>query len=146
MLILSKYSYEFISDTYEFKEELFIKMMMSISSFDLTLSLFYFDEEIFVKLRNELKWNFRSFDISWGQCLGIKSRTFSYHEDLIRSTLDITFYSWKIYGFFTMMLKRNCIIRLSEHIHNVSRSGQNSFLTNIIVGKICYLFLKFKIW
>ena len=66
MLILSKYSYDFWSDAYEFKEELFIKMMMSISSFDLTLSLFYFDEEILVKLRNELKSNFRSLDTFLG--------------------------------------------------------------------------------
>ena len=146
MLILRKYSNDFISDAYEFKEELFINMMISISSFDLTLSLFYFDEEMFVKLRNELKSNFRSLDISWGQCLGNKSRTFSYREDLIRSKLDITFYSWKMYDFFTMTITRNCIIRLSEHKHNESRSGQNSFLTNIIVGKFRYLFLKFKIW
>ena len=39
-------------------------MMISISSYDLTLSLFYFDEEISAKLQNELKWNFRFLDIS----------------------------------------------------------------------------------
>ena len=76
MLILRKYSNDFISDAYEFKEELFIDMMMSISSFDLTLSLFYFDEEIFVKLRNELKSNFRFLNISWDRWSDDKSRAF----------------------------------------------------------------------
>ena len=64
IIILRKYTYDLILYTYEFNEVLLEKMMISISSKNLTLSLFYFDEEIFAKLRNELKSNFRSLDIS----------------------------------------------------------------------------------
>ena len=75
-------------------------MMMSISSYDLTLSLFYFDEEIFVNLRNELKSNFLPLNISWDQWLEIKSRTFSYHEVSIKTKLVCTFHVWIIYDCF----------------------------------------------
>ena len=62
MSILSKYSYDFISDTYEFNEELLVKMMMSISLYDLTLSSFYFDEGIFVKITKWIEIKFSILD------------------------------------------------------------------------------------
>ena len=67
ILILSKCSYDLILIAHEVEKELLVKMMMSISSYDLTLSLFYFDEEIYAKSRNELKSNFRFLIISWDQ-------------------------------------------------------------------------------
>ena len=45
-------------------KKILVKMITSFSSCDLILSVFYFDEEIFEKLRNELKSNFRSLNIS----------------------------------------------------------------------------------
>ena len=80
--------------------------MMSISSYDLTLSLFYYDEEKSLKLRNELKSDFRSLIISWDQYLDKKSRSSSYHEVVIKFKLVSIIHFWKIYDFLRSRSKR----------------------------------------
>ena len=97
ILILSKYSYDHLLHTYEFKKKIIGEddnvVFFMWSHF---ISILFWWRNIW-KLRNELKSNFRSLNISWDQSLNFKSRTCSYHEVLIRSKLVSTVYFWEIY-------------------------------------------------